>query len=131
MYKSKTLMNASGPGIVRRYKDWLGRLPKDVREEARLVVLHDELELPLGALKLRKSGSPRGHNGLKSLASAAAGLGSGRPPIMRIGIGIGRPESRESEQVSRWVLRPLNEQERVWLGSEDIVRETMQLLNEI
>lgn len=55
----------------------------------RTVVLHDELDLPVGALKLKRGGGHAGHNGLKDLDRA---LGSRE--YLRVRIGVGRPPGR-------------------------------------
>lgn len=76
------------------------------------MVLHDELESPLGRIKIKSGGGKGagGHNGLKSLlAERDLGLGGG---FWRIGVGIGRCESREREDVARYVMRRMSEGER-------------------
>jgi PTH1 family peptidyl-tRNA hydrolase len=65
----------------------------------RVVVLHDEIDLPFGEVQSRLGGGLAGHNGLKSLK---AGLGS--PDFWRIRTGVGRPESTDPEVVSSYVL---------------------------
>ena len=73
-----------------------------------LVVLHDALDLPLGkvVVKPRAGGlSAKGHNGIRSVLDS---LRSDRDlrgaEWMKVSIGIGRPESRDVDVVSRWVL---------------------------
>src|SRR3712207_5726930 len=56
----------------------------------RLVVVHDELDLPFGALRLKCGGGDNGHNGLRSVRSA---LGSG--DFHRVRLGVGRPPGRQ------------------------------------
>jgi len=95
-------MNESGAGVGvawRRFqKEKVGH-----SEEARLVVVHDELESALGTVRVRKGeASPKGHNGLKSIREQLRGV-----EYTRIGIGIGRPESREPDVVARYVLRKM------------------------
>ncbi len=65
----------------------------------RVLVLHDEIDLPFGDIRPRLGGGLAGHNGLKSLK---AHLGS--PDFARIRIGVGRPDSTDPEIVSSWVL---------------------------
>jgi peptidyl-tRNA hydrolase, PTH1 family len=73
-----------------------------------LVVLHDELEAPLGSVVVRSgAASPKGHNGLKSIRDRMPGV-----KYTRIGIGIGRPASREPEVVAGYVLRKMTGAER-------------------
>lgn len=70
-----------------------------------LVVLHDELDLPLGGLRLKVGGGDNGHNGLRSLRRS---LGSG--DFHRIRMGIGRPPGRMDP--ADFVLRPFAGSER-------------------
>jgi PTH1 family peptidyl-tRNA hydrolase len=65
----------------------------------RLVVLHDEIDLPFGEIQSRMGGGLAGHNGLRSLAG-----GVGGPDFWRVRIGVGRPDSTDPEIVSRHVL---------------------------
>ena len=98
-------MNISGVGVAAAWRQFL----KDVRgEEAKLVVVHDELELKLGEVKVKKGdASARGHNGLKSINEVLRGQA-----YMRIGVGIGRPESREPNAVAAFVLKKMSAIER-------------------
>ena len=96
-------MNVSGPPLAAAWRCFLRSLTSDEeRKSARLVVLHDELESPLGKTKVKRGGSANGHNGLKSCINSLGVKG-----FVRIGVGIGRPESRESDDVSRFVLRKM------------------------
>lgn len=124
LYKSSSLMNVSGANVIRAYRSFLSTLPADERNLARLVVLHDELELPLGQLKLRESGSLKGHNGLKSIKATLGGK-----EFARLGIGIGRPESREKGAVSDYVLRKMTGVERGKIESRGEV--AMMLLEKL
>jgi PTH1 family peptidyl-tRNA hydrolase len=65
----------------------------------RVVVLHDEIDLPFGEIQTRLGGGLAGHNGLKSLKS-----GFGSPEFWRVRIGVGRPDSTDPEVVSSYVL---------------------------
>jgi PTH1 family peptidyl-tRNA hydrolase len=70
----------------------------------RVVVLHDEIDLPFGDVQTRLGGGLAGHNGLKSLKS---GLGS--PDFWRVRVGVGRPDSTDPEIVSSYVLGKFRE----------------------
>jgi PTH1 family peptidyl-tRNA hydrolase len=72
---------------------------------AQLVVLHDELDLPLGALRIKTGGGDNGHNGLRSIRRS---LDSGE--FHRIRLGIGRPPGRQDP--AEFVLRPFTSSER-------------------
>lgn len=103
LWQSPSLMNVSGPPLAAAWRIFLRSLSSDEeRSAARLVVLHDELESPLGKTKMKTGGSAKGHNGLKSCISAL-----GEKGFMRIGVGIGRPESRDKDDVTRFVLRKI------------------------
>jgi PTH1 family peptidyl-tRNA hydrolase len=65
----------------------------------RVVVLHDEIDLPFGEIQARLGGGLAGHNGLKSLRR-----GFGDPEFWRVRVGVGRPESTDPEIVSAYVL---------------------------
>ncbi|MFI5027403.1 MAG: aminoacyl-tRNA hydrolase [Solirubrobacterales bacterium] len=65
----------------------------------RMVVLHDEIDLPFGEVQTRLGGGLAGHNGLKSLKN-----GFGDANFWRVRIGVGRPESTDPEIVSAYVL---------------------------
>merc|ERR1712093_416105 len=93
LWQSTSLMNVSGPGVASAWRHF----QKESRgEDTRLVVVHDELEIALGQVKVRPgAASAKGHNGLK-----------------RIGVGIGRPESRDKRDVADYVLRKMSMVER-------------------
>jgi PTH1 family peptidyl-tRNA hydrolase len=74
-------------------------------EPARIVVVHDELDIPYGTLRLKLGGGDNGHNGLKSLRKC---LGSGE--FYRVRFGIGRPPGRMDP--AAFVLRDFSAAER-------------------
>ncbi len=79
--KPMSYMNLSGPAVAavnRFYKISLGRT----------VVVHDELDLPFGTIRLKLGGGDNGHNGLRSLT------GTFGPDYYRVRIGVGRPPGR-------------------------------------
>jgi peptidyl-tRNA hydrolase, PTH1 family len=80
--KPQTFMNLSG-GPVAAVRSFY-KIPPD-----RTVVVHDELDLPFGVLRLKQGGGDGGHNGLRSVTAA---LGTG--DYLRVRIGIGRPPGR-------------------------------------
>jgi peptidyl-tRNA hydrolase, PTH1 family len=65
----------------------------------RVVVLHDEIDLPFGEVQVRQGGGLAGHNGLKSLVR-----GFGDEGFWRVRVGVGRPDSTDPEIVSSYVL---------------------------
>lgn len=77
-----TFMNASGTAVallLRRY---------GIKEIERLVVVHDELDLPPGTVRVKVGGGLAGHNGLRSIRGS-----TGRTGFVRVRIGIGKPPS--------------------------------------
>jgi len=96
--KPMTFMNESGgpvAGLASYY-----RLPL-----SQLVVIHDELDLPFGTIRLKLGGGDNGHNGLRSLTTS---LGS--RDYYRVRFGIGRPPGRMDPAV--FVLRDFSAAER-------------------
>jgi PTH1 family peptidyl-tRNA hydrolase len=65
----------------------------------RVLVIHDEIDLPFGEIRTRLGGGLAGHNGLKSLRQA---LGS--PDFTRVRIGVGRPPTTDPDRVAAYVL---------------------------
>jgi PTH1 family peptidyl-tRNA hydrolase len=65
----------------------------------RVLVVHDEIDLPFGEVRTRLGGGLAGHNGLKSLKRELGGA-----EFMRVRIGVGRPDSTDPEVVSGYVL---------------------------
>jgi PTH1 family peptidyl-tRNA hydrolase len=80
--KPQTFMNLSGDSVVP-----LARFYKV--EPDHMIIVHDDLDLPLGTLRLRKEGSSGGQNGLKHILQRI-----GTQEIARVRIGIGRPPGR-------------------------------------
>ena len=65
----------------------------------RVLVVHDEIDLPFGEVRTRLGGGLAGHNGLKSLKRELGGA-----DFMRVRVGVGRPNSTDPEIVSAYVL---------------------------
>ena len=72
-----------------------------------VVVVHDELEIPFGRLRLKQGGGHGGHNGLRSIDGALPSKDT-----FRVRVGIGRPAQGD---VSSYVLAPFSAEERTWL----------------
>jgi peptidyl-tRNA hydrolase, PTH1 family len=83
LLKPQTFMNLSGQS-VRSVLDWYKLAPTEV------LVLYDDLDLPLGKLRIRLAGSAGGHNGMKSIISH---LGTPTFPRLRMGIGKSQDET--------------------------------------
>lgn len=111
--KPQTFMNLSGDAV--RTISTYYKLPPD-----RVLILNDEIDIPLGTLRLKTAGGPGTHNGLKSVVDA---LGEGFPRL-RIGIG---PKPATGD-LAAWVLSvPSPEEsaelEKVLQRVPDVVRE--------
>ena len=109
LMQSPTFMNVTGPWLSKAYKEFLvGN--KLTPAELGLVVVHDELEEELGVVKILPwDRSPRGHNGVKSVhKSLSERFDKEISPWARVVVGIGRPISREPEEVASFVLGKLS-----------------------
>jgi PTH1 family peptidyl-tRNA hydrolase len=87
LLKPTTFMNLSGQS-VRSCADWFKCKPENI------LVIYDDMDLPLGKLRLRPSGSAGGHNGMKSIISH---LGTQNFPRLRLGIGRGGSKGAQEE----------------------------------
>jgi PTH1 family peptidyl-tRNA hydrolase len=91
------------------------------------IVLHDEIDIPFGEIRVREGGGLAGHNGLKSLKR-----GFGSADFWRIRIGVGRPDSTDPEIVSAWVLGKFREPPaEVEALVDDAARETERLIERL
>jgi len=93
-----SFMNESG-GPVKALMSFYGVAPE------RMIVVHDELDIPFTAIRVKFGGGDNGHNGLKSIRKA---LGTG--DFYRVRVGIGRPPGRQ--EAADFVLRPFPSAER-------------------
>src|SRR5438128_7131115 len=97
--RPQTFMNDSGRAV----KKLLDRYRLD---PADMLVIFDEVDLPLGALRLRQSGGPGTHNGMRSIVNA---VGDGFP---RIRIGVAPAQLREVPDLAEYVLSPFDQDEK-------------------
>jgi PTH1 family peptidyl-tRNA hydrolase len=96
--KPRSFMNESG-GPVAGLRDFF-KVPAE-----RIVVVHDELDIPYGAVRLKLGGGAGGHNGLRSVAKSL-----GTPDYLRVRFGVGRPPGRMDP--AAFVLRDFSAAER-------------------
>ncbi|GAB3600658.1 aminoacyl-tRNA hydrolase [Microbacterium tumbae] len=96
--KPNTFMNVSGTPVAA-----LARFYSTDPE--RVIVVHDELDIPFDTIKLKVGGGHGGHNGVRDVASALT-----TPDFPRVRVGIGRPPGRQD--AADWVLAPFGAQER-------------------
>ncbi len=82
LIKPVAFMNVSGPAVVRALRH-VGAGPGD------LVIVYDDIDLPLGTVRVRMKGSHGGHNGVRSVLESL-----GTQEVRRVKVGIGRPEHK-------------------------------------
>ena len=104
----QTFMNASGKAVAALLRKY-GRTPAD------LIVIHDELDLPLGRIRIRERGSAGGQRGVKSVIENL-----GTQEFVRVRVGIGRPGDAEPRDA---VLQPVDYVLRNFLPAEKPVIE--------
>ena len=116
--KPRTFMNHSGEGVAYLLTRFALK-PKD------LVIIYDDMDLPLGKLRIRPTGSAAGHNGISSIISALASY-----EFPRIRVGIGRPPLG-TDEVS-FVLGSFTQEEKkaVDAATLDVVEAVGCLLSE-
>lgn len=100
LLKPLTFMNASGKSVRKAMTFF------EIPAQSTLVV-HDELDLPLGAVKLKRGGGEAGHHGLESVSAEA-----GTRDYLRLRVGVGRPASG----VADFLLSPFSAQAEERLG---------------
>ncbi len=96
LLKPQTFMNLSGRSVAEAARFY--KIPPED-----IVVVHDDLDLPFGQLRLKAGGGHGGHNGLRSII---AELGSA--DFLRLRVGIGRPDKGSAE---KYVLAPFSPEE--------------------
>ena len=101
--KPETFMNLSGLSVAALIQE-LEISPKDI------IVLYDELALPLGTIRIRERGSANGHNGVKSISGVL-----GTEEWLRIRIGVGKPVLADGREIKAggkdYLLSPMRKQE--------------------
>ncbi len=97
--KPRTFMNLSGEALHYIKSRW--HVPED-----KLLIIYDDMDLPLGSMRIRTKGSAGGHNGIKSIIRAL-----GTEEIPRIRVGIGRDPFGRTGAIAR-VLGPFSPEER-------------------
>lgn len=122
--KPETFMNLSGLSVAAL----LGELELDVTG---MIVLYDELAIPLGQIRIRERGSAGGHNGVKSISSVL-----GTEEWMRVRIGVGKPPTETGREVKAggtgYLLSPLRKREMAELedGLDEAVRAVEIILKQ-
>ena len=102
--KPQTFMNLSGGAVRQAMRYW--KVPL-----SNVISISDDVSLPVGKIRVRRSGSAGGHNGLKDIIDKCGGEG-----FPRIKIGVGAPPHSEYEMVD-WVLAKLSSEEAKLIGA--------------
>ena len=121
--KPETYMNLSGLSVAALVREFDIPIPsQDV------IVMYDELDLPLGTLRIRERGSANGHNGAISVSGAL-----GTEEWLRIRIGVGKPPLADGREIksggSDYLLSPMRKQELAVLDEVlDRVRSAVEAI---
>lgn len=114
--KPDTFMNLSGLAVAALMKEL------QMENTADLIVLYDDLALPLGTLRIRERGSAGGHNGVKSISSVL-----GTEEWLRIRIGVGKPPLEDGREIKAggkdYLLSPMRKAE---LAELDVVLDRVR-----
>lgn len=101
--KPETFMNLSGLSVAALVDEFEIATPD-------ILVIYDELDLPLGTIRIRERGSANGHNGAKSVSGAL-----GTDEWLRIRIGVGKPAPEDGREIKSggtdYLLAPMRKQE--------------------
>ncbi|KAF6763257.1 peptidyl-tRNA hydrolase [Ephemerocybe angulata] len=143
LFKSKQLMNVSGPSVVASMR--AGQVPP-----SHLVLIYDSLTHAPCRLAVRFGGSAQGHNGVKSVMASLGASATSKPFWqIRVGVGRGNPAGsgvdgevsqkrmiNKSVDAAEWVLGPLSEEEkRYWgvggKGLDAVVREIDRIMEKL
>ena len=99
LLKPLTFMNLSGDSVIK---------VKNFYKQEKVVVIHDDLDLPFGSLRFKLAGGHGGHNGLKSIDSRIG------KEYIRVRMGIGKPEHKG--EVSSYVLGAFSKEQNLYLS---------------
>ena len=96
----QTFMNLSGKAVA-EWANFYKILPSE------LLVIHDEIDIPLGDIRIKIGGGDGGHNGIKSIASSVSSI-----EFMRLRAGVGRPPPGIPYETAAWVLGRFGDDEK-------------------
>ena len=129
--KTRHYMNLSG-NAVGPWAHFYNIAPEDV------AVVHDDMDLPLGTIRIRKNGSSGGHNGIKSIIS---NLGTDAFPRFRLGIGhpvheqqavishVLQPFAGDDKQLIEEAVKKMADALELWLKEDGDLAKVMQQFN--
>lgn len=113
----QTYMNDSGMAVRPLVKRYLGPDPGE-----RLVIVHDELDLPPGTVRVKAGGGTAGHNGLRSIEAHLH-----RRDFLRVRIGIGKPPSR-AHGVDHVLKRPGKAEKELLAVSVEVAADAVETI---
>ncbi|MCU1224731.1 MAG: Peptidyl-tRNA hydrolase [Edaphobacter sp.] len=121
--KPETFMNLSGLSVAALVREFEIANPSED-----IIVLYDELAIPLGTIRIRERGSANGHNGVKSVSGVL-----GTEDWIRIRIGVGKPALADGREVKAggtdYLLSPMRKQELAVLDEVlDRVRDAVEMV---
>ena len=121
--KPETYMNLSGLSVAALIQELEIAVPS-----ADVIVLYDELALPLGTIRIRERGSTNGHNGVKSISGVL-----GTEEWLRIRIGVGKPALADGREIKAggkdYLLSPFRKQELAVLDEVlDRVKDAVEMV---
>lgn len=114
LIKPQTMMNASGYAVD-KLADFYKIKPEDIW------IIHDDVDLPLGEMKIRSGGAAAGHHGVESIIKQL-----GTDQFVRFRLGIGHPGRGANGLVERYVLREFDINEKAEL--KGMVKKTVKAL---
>ena len=123
LVKPETYMNLSGLSVAALVNEF------EIAEPSQdIIVLYDELAIPLGTIRIRERGSANGHNGVKSVSGVL-----GTEEWIRIRIGVGKPALADGREVKAggkdYLLTPMRKQELVVLDDVlDRVEDAVEMV---
>lgn len=117
LLKPMTYMNLSGQSVAPAARD--SRV-----EVADIIVVHDDIDLPFGTLRVKRGGGTAGHNGLESIKKEL-----GDPNFLRVRMGIGRPGPDDPLDVGDYVLNNFSIQEEASLI--EIIAKSIRIVKSI
>jgi PTH1 family peptidyl-tRNA hydrolase len=125
--KPETYMNLSGLSAAALVRELEIPIPA-TSGTPDLIVIYDELDLPLGTIRIRERGSANGHNGVKSISGAL-----GTEEWLRIRIGVGKPPLEDGREIKSggkdFLLSPMRKQELAVLDEVlDRVRNAVEVI---
>lgn len=116
LLKPLTYMNLSGRSVRPAQKSLDLKLDQ-------LLVVHDEIDLPLGSIQIKIGGGLAGHNGLKSINEVCGGA-----DFVRVRVGVGRPEPGDRRPIRDWILQPFDPVVDVVALRDDAARAALEVI---